>query len=64
VKSGQRYDIFNKAKGKGGGGHGYIEKTEYIGSLILLSTEEETSAALITYAHKIIAPGDVISAPM
>lgn len=64
LKTGQYYDIFNKPKGSELPSREYIEKTEYIGSLMVLSMEEDTSAALITYAYKPIAPGDLIFPPM
>ncbi len=64
LKTGQYYDIFNRPKGKEVINRRYIEKTEYIGSLVVLSMEVETSAALITYAYKTIAPGDLIFPPM
>ncbi|MBF0200980.1 MAG: LysM peptidoglycan-binding domain-containing protein [Desulfamplus sp.] len=62
--TGQYYEIFNRPKGVPDSSGEYIEKTEHIGSLMVIGMEDEISAALITYSYKPIAPGDLFFPPM
>ncbi len=63
LQAGQFYDIFNQPKGVLLDSDRFIEKTEHIGSLVILRLEDKTSSALITYAYKEIAPGDIMVSP-
>ncbi len=63
LQTGQFYDIFNQPRGKLVDSDKFIEKTEHIGSLVILRMEEETAAALITFAYKDISPGDIMVSP-
>lgn len=64
LKIGQFYDIVNHPKGELIDSDQFIEKIEYIGSLVVLRLEEQTSTALITYAYKDITPGDIMVSPI
>jgi len=63
LQTGQFYDIFNQPRGELIDSEKFIEKTEHIGSLVILRMEDQTSAALITYAYKDISPGDIMVSP-
>ncbi|MBF0203253.1 MAG: LysM peptidoglycan-binding domain-containing protein [Desulfamplus sp.] len=63
LQTGQFYEIFNQPKGELIDSDKFIEKTEHIGSLVVLRMEDKTSSALITYAYKDIAPGDIMVSP-
>ncbi|WP_139786703.1 hypothetical protein [Desulfamplus magnetovallimortis] len=64
LNTGQYYDIFNRPEESEYPSPEYVQKTEYLGSCVVLSVEEETSAALITYAFKSINPGDLFFPPL
>lgn len=59
LKVGQPYDIYNHSKAERAPSAPYMEKREYKGSLMVIRMEDETAAALITYAYKPISPGDL-----
>ncbi|MGD9731744.1 MAG: LysM peptidoglycan-binding domain-containing protein [Desulfamplus sp.] len=63
LQTGQFYDVFNHPKGTLIDSEKFVEKTEYIGSLVVLRMEDETSSALITFAYKDIKPGDIMVSP-
>ncbi|MBF0259656.1 MAG: LysM peptidoglycan-binding domain-containing protein [Desulfamplus sp.] len=63
LQAGQFYEIFNQPRGELIDSDKFFEKTEHIGSLVVLSIEDQTSAALITYAYKDITPGDTVVSP-
>ncbi|MBF0390632.1 MAG: LysM peptidoglycan-binding domain-containing protein [Desulfamplus sp.] len=64
LQTGQFYDIFNQPIGELIDSNRFKEKTEHIGSLVVLSMEDKTSAALITFAYKDIKPGDIMVSPI
>ncbi|MBF0469310.1 MAG: LysM peptidoglycan-binding domain-containing protein [Desulfamplus sp.] len=63
LQTGQFYDIFNQPRGELVDPDKFVEKTEHIGSIVVLRLEDQTSAALITYAYKDIVPGDIVVSP-
>lgn len=63
LQIGQFYDIFNQPRGELIDSDKFIEKTEQIGSLVILRMEDKSSSALITYASKDIKPGDIMVSP-
>lgn len=63
LQTGQFYNIFNQPRGELIDSDQFVEKTEQIGSLVVLRMEDKTSAALITYAYKDISPGDIMVSP-
>ncbi|MBF0411232.1 MAG: LysM peptidoglycan-binding domain-containing protein [Desulfamplus sp.] len=60
LQTGQFYEIFNQPRGDLIDSDKFVEKTEHIGSLIVLRMEDNTSSALITFAYKNISPGDIM----